>query len=231
MPSRSYRKKIRTVGTGTLYISPSYDLIPYMTDYYNYDRYKQNNVQATDYAIVPNYERTNLENAIYETLDMITKQSKLTDILAVLTSIKEVTGPRSEYCKKLDTILESMCGIIGNITDSVGGDIIKMRIDYIRSLIAELPESCDDYTPLSEMIIGLITLITSSFDINSVTANVHDIHNFVDTNFSLAEIYNVRLIQETLIDIICNIKQGNNTAIIADRIEYVRTKLLPLIKR
>ncbi len=160
---------------------------------------------------------------------MIITQNEFSGIISSLNSIKEFTGPISDYCKKLDVILDNLCGIIGNISESVGVSIIQTRIDYIRSLIKELPDTCVDYRPMSDMIMKLISTITTTFDISTVTTDVHGIHAYVDSNYNMVQMDAVKLIQEALISIICNIEEGNNTAIIATRIDYVRTKLFPLL--
>ena len=216
MPSSSYRRRLREHKTTNVYLSSTI--------------YDVDCVSSCD-GVAVNSKKTELEQKFYDILDMIINQNAFSDVISSLDSIKEFTGSLSEYCKKLDVVLDNLCGIIGNIGDSVGSSIIQNRIDYIRTLILDLPDTCVDYRPLSDMIMNLIATITTTFDINTVTADVRDIHTFVDVNYDTVKMDTVKLIQETLIDIICNIEQGNNTAIIADRIQYVRTKLFPLLAK
>jgi hypothetical protein len=232
MAARIRRKKLRNIisSDSTPYITKPSNLVPYVSSYYNFEDYVTQTAYDNTILVTQN-DKTILQQKFYDIIDMIIKQNEFTNIVTSLNSILEFTGPYSDYCRKLETVMENLCGVIANISDTVSVSIIQTRIEYIRSLIKELPEACEDYRPLSDMIMNLISVINSSFDMNEVTNNVNDVHQFVDTNFSLIEINAARLIEDTLINIICNISQGNNTAIIASRIEYVRTKLLPLLKK
>jgi hypothetical protein len=157
----------------------------------------------------------------YYIIDLITEQFNFTETIAALNVVVESLTTKLDYYNILNRIENDLLSVVDNISNGINGQLIKCRIDYIKNIIDELPPSCQDIGPVSDMTLQLLDYILTETDFNVIRTDINKVLNFLNTTFPNISLIND--IQDKLIDIICDIASKTNPPIIQMRINYVQT--------
>jgi hypothetical protein len=221
MPSRHYRRAIRTtyaritnrpfmtnsITNINIYLKP----IPPRIDF------DINNPLSDLSQLIPY-----LQEYIFNIIEIITTQFDLTLIAEKTRVITSTLESRNKIAELLDTIEQSVCGIVQNIADGTSINIIMSRIQYIRELFIDLPECVDNYGDIPQLIFELIDSISKGLDIDTITTNF----NMITSTLRAQEDPNAILfeeIQDVIISIVDNIANGASSNIIMSRLEYLQS--------
>ncbi len=213
MPSSSYKRRLRSspnCNRNTAYIAkPIYRPI-----------------------ILTNFEGDTelirIQNYFYKVIDMIIENNTLADAILTLNNIITEVKSRVELYKIIDIIESQLLSLVVNISDETPLGIIQGRIDYIKTIIDTLPPDCEEYGPVSIMILEVITSIQSSVSFDTVIKNILDIQKYITDTYGNMD--TITLIQDNLLGIIENIAEGDgaSTGIINTRLDYVKTLISTL---
>ena len=207
MPSASYRRKLRNKAVSAPIAVPIYL------------------VSSTDYGIqdCSESELNQIRQTFYRILDMITKHENFTEIIALIQSIITRMATRVEYYEVLDIIEHKLISVVENISDSVSPSIILARIEYIKTVIEKLEPDCAELGPVSKLILEILDYIIGTVSFEPVRSKLSYIQTYIAEKYgSGEELCKIRTVQDTLLDIICNIGEAAPLGIIGERIEYVR---------
>ena len=163
-----------------------------------------------------------LQEYIFNIIEIITTQFDLTLIAERVHTVTSTLESRNKIAELLDTIEQSVYGIVQNIADGTNLCIIMTRIQYIRGLFNDLPECVDNYGDIPELLFELIDSISKGLDIDTVTTNFNMITNTLraqeDPNAILFE-----EIQDVILGIVDNIANGASPNIITSRLQYLQS--------
>jgi hypothetical protein len=189
MPSTSYRRKLRT----------SRLIVPTI---YNYE---------SDLVVTQQY--------FYKVLDMIIQQQDFKSTVSILQNIIQNTNHIVEYYKILDIIESDLLSVLMNISDNINYGIIRTRIEYIKTYIDQLPPTSIELSPVSEMVLQIIDLITNT-SFTAVVTNIKQIHTYINDTY--LETQRINEIQDNILSIICNISESTSSGIVSERVQYLR---------
>jgi hypothetical protein len=189
MPSTSYRRKLRT----------SRLIVPTI---YNYE---------SDLVVTQQY--------FYKVLDMIIQQQDFKSTVSILQNIIQNTNHIVEYYKILDIIESDLLSVLMNISDNINTGIIRTRIEYIKTYIDQLPPTSIELSPVSEMVLQIIDLITNT-SFTAVVTNIKQIHSYINDTY--LETQRINEIQDNILSIICNISESTSSGIVSERVQYLR---------
>ncbi len=156
----------------------------------------------------------------YYILDVIMEQFNYTEALAGLNDIVEAITSKIEYHNILEKIENNLLSVTENIINGASPHIIKCRIDYIKRYIDELPPSCQDLGPVSDMILQLIDYMITESDFNVIRNDINEVRSFLTETFPNIMVINE--VQDKLLEIICNISERTNPKIIEMRLCYIQ---------
>lgn len=170
-----------------------------------------------------NCELYQIQETFYRILDMITRQDQLNDTLLLLQSITSKMETRVEHYKVLDMIEENLLSVVMNIEDSINPDIIRMRIEYIKTYIEQLGVDCNDLGRASILIMELLDSIISTVSFTGIETTISNIQSYISTKYgTIEEMNKIQTIQDNLLGIICNIEESISPGIVSYRVEYVK---------
>jgi hypothetical protein len=212
MPSRSYRRKLRTSNYSKSYIAPSF------LNRVSNKRCETNNTTESELVTIQNY--------FYDVLDMIIKNDSFSKAVDTLNDIILKIKEKTEFYTVLEVIENQLLSIVANIADSTSVGIIQCRIDYVKTIIDTLPPGCNEVGPISIMILEIIDSIKDNFNFTIVTKNINELKTYIQDKYG--DFDQLIVIQDTLLSIICNIADGDSYGIICTRIEYVKTLISKL---
>jgi len=151
---------------------------------------------------------------------MIIQHNDFTLIISNLQRIIDSTQSIVDYYTILDTIEHNLLSTVLNISENINPGIIKIRIEYIRTYIDQLPPGCVKISPISDMILQVINSIINSVDFSQVIKNITDIQTTLTRTYG--EMTYINHIHNIILSIICNISENTNSAIISERVKYLR---------
>jgi hypothetical protein len=204
MPTKTYRRKLRTKAANIIKTPFNTYIVPSVIDNYCGEN-----------------ELEKIQNYFYNVLDMITQHDKIANIVSLLNNIIGSVKSAVDYYNILDMIENNLISVVCNIADGMSNNIICSRIEYIKTYIQQLPSDSDDLGPVSTMILQVIDSVISQVDFNIVKKNIGDIHTYIQNTYG--EMTQIDIIHDNILSIICNIGDGMSTGIICSRIEYLRT--------
>jgi hypothetical protein len=171
-----------------------------------------------------------IHQAFYNIIDLIIEQFNFTEAVISLQGIINRVQEKVDYYNIIDTIENNLLSVASNILDGASINIITTRINYIKSFIDTLPASsalCDDLGPVSDMILDILNLMISTNNFDDIRQNINHVHTLLTTSFPNITVIN--LIQDNLLQIICNIKDNIGYGIIHTRINYVQGLIKQII--
>ena len=214
MPSTSYRRKLRNpYSTSIRYITNPTDstnsttITTILTPYITYKSDCESDLIKT-------------QNYFYKILDMIIHHNDFTIIISNLHHIIDSTQSIVDYYRILEIIETNLLSVVFNISENISPGIIQTRIDYIRSYISKLPPGCVELSPISDMILQVINYIIKSVDFSIVITNINNIQDSLHQKYG--EMMYINNIHHNILSIICNISENTNSAIISERVKYLR---------
>jgi hypothetical protein len=203
MPSTHYRRKLRSVynSSSRRYIVPTILMM----------------MEGED-------EITKTQNYFYKILESITLYNDFTDARSQLETVIDSTTSIVEFYKIIENIENNLLAVVENIGDGINPGIICARIEHIKTIINTLPADSTVPGYVSEMMLQIIDLISTSIDFTLIRSNLNSIQNYVNDTFgTIDSVDKINTIQTNLIDIICNIKDGIGSGIICTRVDYIKT--------
>jgi hypothetical protein len=195
MPSSHYRRKLRNQLSNS--------------GYTNYTKSSENS------------ELIRLQERFYYVLDSIINHNDFTTITSSLQNIINTVKSTIDYYKIIDIIENNLLSVVFNITNSVNPELIKTRIDYIKTYINSLPPMCQDCGQVPVLLFDLLDSIIKGVDFSVINKNIQEIQTYINDKYGNND--KIELVQENLLKIVCNISDGTNSELIAYRIQYIRT--------
>jgi hypothetical protein len=229
MPSRTYRRKIRP-------LSPRYIVPPPIINLIN-SQFGSGTGSGTggsggsgDNQNEFVSELINIQRYFDFIIDSIIKQSNLTNVITLLQDFLNTDSIKTqvEYNRIMVMIEENLISTVMNIVEGSGtnSSLIRMRIDYIKGLIAMLPSNQEYHGILPSMILELIDMIIGGFNLNTITENINDIKTYINEKYGVMD--TLMEIQDGMLSIICNIAEGISSGIIAMRLENLKMLITDL---
>jgi hypothetical protein len=162
--------------------------------------------------------------------DIIEIISTTLDIKSITLKVQEVlliVNSRQQYFDTIDLIEESVLGVVGNISNCVDIGIIRCRIDYIRELINNIPDTgCTTYNPdLASQIFKLLDSVINDIDFTVLISNINKFRFNITSDIEFVQ--QINTIENIILDIVSNIRDSVDIGIIRCRIQY----LLELINK
>ena len=198
MPPRHYRTRLRNISKPT-------------TIFYSYQLPLQ--TKCID---------DTFQTQLFNIIEVITQRLEISEITTQVNNLVNSISDRLELYKLLDTVETISISIVQNITDGIDIGIIKCRIDYLRTLISQIPEgSQEDYAQVGNLILGVLSMISDGIDNILVSQKIVDIKESVDVYTNSVTIINE--IYSIICSIVQNITDGIDIGIIRCRIEYLNS--------
>lgn len=146
-------------------------------------------------------------------MNMNTIRTKAEYIINKISSKKDIYDT-------LDLIEEYMMSLVENISSGIDLNIIQCRIEYIRNIIKDLPCEYDTYGEFAPMLLQLLNTLTGNLDMKSFITKMSTFKNNMNDDILIIE--QIGLIEETILSIISNIKDGVDFNIICNRVLYLQ---------
>ena len=207
MPNRFYRRRIRYSNTMT-YISGR-------SSRFNINRpiqFNNANTSTNKLEIVYQY--------FYDLVDAISQHLELTIIIDKANQIIQIFSQKEQIYQVIDIIENNILEIITNIYESASIGIIQSRLEYLKGLLAEIPEKYDDYGRFGCILHEIIDSIISDMDFTNVIQSIGLIQNEMAENIELID--KLDSIHDTLFSVIQNISDGASYGILESRITYLK---------
>jgi hypothetical protein len=203
MPSKRYRRKLVAATSG------STGLTQYIVG-----------APPVEPITEPNCEIDQIRAYFLEATNMITEYmdfaSAVDTIQGILGSIQTVV----DYYKILEQIEIQLLGIVGNIAKRTSVELIRIRINHIRSYIERMPPTYQNRGEISEMIMQVIAILVANIGISEVSTAVDKITSYVKSKYKDNNC--IEAIQTLITSIIENIGNGVSPGIVGLRVEYLK---------
>lgn len=213
MPSRWYRRNLRhTIDAGTIVFStPRYIDLPCAV---------QSQKGDCDIDKIHQY--------FYTAIDSIIEHMNFTEAVSNLNAIVQSVSSYIEYYKILDSIEENLLSTAMNIIDGASAQIIKERINYVKTIIDSLPPLCQERGPVSDMILQILDTLIQSLNTPSISGTITQIQTYIQDRYG--HMSQIEEIQTNLLSVIDSIGSGASPNIISLRVQFIR-ELLAAVKR
>lgn len=167
-------------------------------------------------------ELDKIMNYFEQTIDAIIKQQSLTESINILQQIisNDTIKTQVQYYKIIEVIELDLLSMVMNIADGINPGIIAMRLEYIKSLIDIIPLNPQHIDELPNMLLQVIEDIIGGKTYTAISTNINQIKTYINEKYGL--INDLILVQEMMLEIICNITEGVPSGIIRMRIERLR---------
>ncbi len=207
MPPRHYRIKLRTATTTI--IQP--------TTYINYSKQ----------PIQSQCEEDTFQLQIFDIVEIITQRLEIVEITNSVNRLVKTISSTEELHKLLDTVETTSISIVQNISDGVDIGIIKCRIEYLRTLISDIPDgSQEDYAQVGLLILNVLSMISDGIDSVIINDKLTSIKADVDIYANRFTV--ITEIQYVICSIVQNITDGVDIGIIRCRIQYLNDLITKL---
>ena len=204
MPPRHYRIKLRTN-------NPT----PFTT-YIHYNT-----------SIPSQCNDDSFQNELFNILDIITQRLEIFEITTKVNNLVTTLSSPQQLHTLLDSVETISLSIVKNISDGVDIGIIKSRIEYLRTLIATIPDgSQDEYAQVGQLILTTLTMISDGIDNLIINDKLTSIKISADIYANRFNVINE--IQYIICGIVKNISDGVDIGIIKSRIQYLNTLIAKL---
>lgn len=167
-----------------------------------------------------------IQNYFYDVLDSIINHLDFTNSIVLLKGIIQKISSKIDLIKLLELIENNFLSIVMNICDNTNSTIIETRISYIKTFISELPNDCTNFGEISGIIMGIVDSIIIDMDFSKAIADIQKIQLLL--NSQIVKIDKLKLIQDNLLDVICNISENTTTEIIRCRIDFIKELITKL---
>lgn len=202
MPSRHYRRRVRDVDA----LNNSYTIGTSVTNMI---------VPPGDCELVKMYKK------FYDIMDLVINSFNVTDAVSNLHNVIDTFTTNTDYYKLMEHIENDLLSTVSNISHITPLNIIKARIEYIKTFIDAIPSTmCFEIGPVASMTADLLDLITKQADYSSVKTNLTQMFNLVNETYPNIEI--IKMIQDNICGVIQNIIDGAGKNIVELRINYIR---------
>ncbi len=196
MPPRHYRIKLRT---NTTIIQPCI---------------------YTNYSVQTECKEDTFQIQLFDIIEIITQRLEIIEITNSVNHLVKTISAPEELHKLLDTVETTSISIVQNITDGVDIGIIRCRIEYIRTLISDIPDgSQEDYAQVGDIILGILAMISDGIDTVIINDKLTSIKGTVDIYANRFTV--ISEIQYVICSIVQNITDGVDIGIIRCRIQYL----------
>jgi hypothetical protein len=167
-----------------------------------------------------------IQNYFYTALDMIIQRLEFTNAISTFTNIISSVSSYVEYYTILETIEKDLLSTVINITDGASAEIIRMRIDHVKTYIDKLPPMCQEPGPVSDMIMQILDSLLSSMTSHPIVSTIGEIQGYIQQKYGY--IQQMEEIQQTILTIVDSIGSGASPSIISMRVDFVRGLLSKL---
>jgi hypothetical protein len=177
-------------------------------------------IQSYQNTVVTNLVKDSFQLQLFDIVEIITQRLEIAEITLQVTKLVDEISTPIELNKLLDTVETISISIVQNITDGVDIGIIRCRIDYLRSLLSEIPDgSQEEYAQVGQLILGVLAMISDGIDHTLVNDKLMDIKSSVDVYANRFTV--ISEIQYIICSIVQNITDGVDIGIIRCRIDYL----------
>jgi hypothetical protein len=212
MPPPNYRRRIRDRKTTSRFIRIKFNLSsPLLLNTITYNT-PVTQTGANNREIIQQY--------FYDIIDAVIQQTELNTIIEKANTIISIFSKKEDVYAVIDLIENNALSIVKNITEGMPLNIIECRIEYLRKLLADIPDEYQDYGEIGCLINEIINSITEGVEFSVVIQNIETIQDVMSENISLMNA--IDAIEENLFSIIRNITVGTPFNIIESRIEYLQ---------
>ena len=168
----------------------------------------------------PNCEIDQIRSYFCSAADMITQYMDFADAVETIRGVMDTIKEKVDYYKILEKIEVQLLGVVSNIARNTSVEIIRIRINNIKSYIEQMPTTYQDRGEVSEMIMQVIGIITANIGVNEVSSTIRTMTSYVKSRYKNNEC--VDTVQDILTSIIGNIGTGVSPGIIALRVDYAK---------
>lgn len=214
MPSRSYRRKLRaSFSTGgrvsATYLSPP----PFLSALTGKSTTKTDAYCESELSVIHRY--------FLDIIDTFIKYNDFTQLTKELNMIIISLSSKVEFYRIIALIEDQILSVMDNIVngDSVG--IITLRLSCVKQFVDLLPPDCNDFGPVTNMVLEILDLVITNVSFDKVRANITDLQAYMYQKYGDME--NILQIHSTFLDIITNITDGASSGIISSRLDYIKT--------
>jgi len=188
-------------------------------------------ISANNYINLPMYSgncqnkcvdhpMTQFRNYIFDIIQIISTTLDIQSATERVNSLLTIIYTKEDLYNTIDLLETTVVSVVGNIHSGVSIDIVKCRIQYIRSLIEKL-SSCDyGYPSLSPYIFDLMELIITSFDLPSIIEKATTFKTSLQDDARFIKFADE--VQKIILSIISNIQSGTDINIVRCRIMYLQ---------
>ncbi len=179
-------------------------------------------IQSYQNTVVPNLVKDSFQLQLFDIVEIITQRLEIAEITLQVTKLVDEISTPIQLNKLLDTVETISISIVQNITDGVDIGIIRCRIDYLRSLLSEIPDgSQEEYAQVGQLILGVLAMISDGIDHTLVNDKLMDIKSSVDVYANRFTV--ISEIQYIICSIVQNITDGIDIGIVRCRIDYLNS--------
>jgi hypothetical protein len=209
MPPRHYRFALRNSFTSNRVI-----VIDNTRNYDTNSEYIVPLPQELEYSL--------FQNQLFEIVYIITQRLEINEITASINTLQKSISSTVQLQCALDIIETTSISIVKNFSDGIDIGIIACRIDYLRRLISNIPDSVtqEDYQQIGQLFLEVLGMITEGIDLSKLENKIKDIQSIMYDSLTL---YNaIEEIRTVICSIVQNIADGVAIGIITCRVDYLR---------
>jgi hypothetical protein len=179
-------------------------------------------IQSYQNTVVPNLVKDSFQLQLFDIVEIITQRLEIAEITLLVNKLVDTISTPIQLHKLLDTVESISIGIVQNISDGVDIGIIRCRIDYLRTLISEIPDGVQgDYAQVGGLILGVLSMLSDGIDQVLITQKLTDIKESVDVYANRFTV--ISEIQYIICSIVQNITDGVDIGIVRCRIDYLNS--------
>ena len=181
----------------------------------------QTNSEYID-PLPPDLEYSLFQNQLFDIVNTITQRLEINEITSSINILINSISSTVELQNVLDLIETTSISIVKNFSDGIDIGIIACRIEYLRKLISNIPDSVtqEDYEQLGALFLEVLGMITEGIDLTNLENKIKDIQSIMYDSLTL---YNaIEEIRTVICSIVQNIADGVAIGIISCRVDYLR---------
>jgi len=210
MPPRHYRHQLRNVRRN-IFVRPNTINDGLLT----YD----NNVL---FSSTQGFQFTSFQNQLFNIVDIITQRLEINEIITQVNLLLNSMSSALELRNLFETIESTAISIIQNFADGIDIGIISSRINYLRTVISNIPNgsSQEDYAVIGQLILDILGMLTEGVDLNTLQNMMTDLQSTIEPDVIYYD--HIEEIKTLICSIVQNIADGVAIGIITNRINYLR---------
>jgi hypothetical protein len=167
-------------------------------------------------------EAVKIQSYLSYAVNTVSQQNAVAATVSVLQGVIGQVQTRVEYYKILDTIEEQILAILCNMGDNISPGIIKLRLECVRNSIRELPIEGPEFATkdMHDMLFNILDMILNGMSLTNIAENIIKLQQYTQEAYNRNSL--LTQVQNTILEIICNISEGTPSGIIACRIDFLK---------